>query len=160
MKNGRIECGGLLVRRNMIAVELMGVAWGTSEACGILTLFADAEVPLGFLQVSSAADGCKTMTLGVPGEQRDCCSRQVEKVRERYAPPEVTVLEPAAVLTLYGPHFGERVGLSQGVTEALCRAEVDVIALASSVNSISVLLHASDADRAREALRTRFHWPE
>lgn len=160
MNRERIACGGLLQRDDLIAVEMLGVAWRGREACAVLGLFAEAGIPLLFLQVGSAADGRKALTLGLAGDRHERCLELIRGVRNHQSPPEITVLEPASVLTLYGPHFGERSGLSRGVAEALCQADTDVIALTSSINSISILLHAADAGRAREALRSRFHWPE
>jgi len=158
--DGRIPCGGLLQRDGLIAVELLGVAWRGREACGVLARFAGAGIPLLFLQVGAAADGRKALTLGMAAAEHGRCVEVLASIRNDRTPPEIAVVEPAAVLTLYGPHFGERTGLSLGVAEALGGADVDVIALGSSVNSISLLLHAADVVRAREALRGRFRWPE
>lgn len=160
MNDARITCGGLLERDGLIAVELMGVAWRGREACAVLSRFAEAGIPLLFLQVGAAADGRKSLTLGMAVGERGRCMEVLARIRDDRAPPEIAVVEPAAVLTLYGPHFGERTGLSLGVAEALCDTDVDIIALGSSVNSISLLVHAADTARVREALRARFLWPE
>lgn len=160
MTGDKIRCGGLIVRKDLFLVEVLGYVWRPGGSCGILAKFADAGVSLGFLNISKELHGRNSMVFCLPSEARSRCSLIFDEVRAEFAPAKVEVRDHVSILTLYGPHFYERVGLSSEFYSVLCRARIDALAIGSSVNSISVVLTRSDAERTREAMRERFDWPE
>ena len=97
-----------------------------------------------------------------------CCSDDrahhlpglLKEVEEEFQPIRVRVESDIDIITLYGPHFYERVALASEVYGCLCTAGIDAHAIGSSVNSISMVVNSSESRRTRRALAERFEWPE
>jgi aspartokinase len=81
-------------------------------------------------------------------------------VEEEFRPCRVRVESDIDIITLYGPHFYERVALASEVYGCLCCAGIDAHAIGSSVNSISMVVCSSESPGTRKALSARFEWPE
>ena len=76
-----------------------------------------------------------------------------------YQPSKVEVRAPVVILTLYGPHFSERPALVRQVFSALCVDGIQAQTVASSINSISLVIETLDRDRTVRCLEEKFSWP-
>ncbi len=84
----------------------------------------------------------------------------LRRIQDEFKPKHIHVADGVAILTLYGPHFNEKVALASEAYSALCLKGIDTLAVGSSVNSISVVVAADKVGSTRAALAERFHWPE
>ncbi len=158
--SNRIQCGGLIERRNLCLIEILGFAWIPGSSCGILGKFAAAGIPVGYLTISECADRKKQMVLCIDAANLDASQPLIEAIREEAAPTALRVTPNVVILTVYGPHFYERAALASEVYSALCLSAIDAHSVGSSINSISLVVDAKDRDRALASLRGRFEWPE
>lgn len=156
----RTECGGLIEKSDLCLVEVLAYRWQPGRSCRILGLFADAGIPLCYLTIGNGADGLRNLSLCVARERYDATNALLETIRTDHQPKALDIREPVTILTLYGPHFYERIALASEVYHALCRDGIDTLSLGSSVNSISVVVAEADAAVAKASFRKRFIWPE
>ena len=156
----RTVCGGLIERHDLCLVEVMGYVSKPGRACRILGLFSDAGIPLHYLTIGNDVSERCNLAFCVGRPHRERTDALLAKVKQAYAPRGMNVHEPVSILTLYGPHFYERIALASGVYDALCCDAIDTLSLGSSVNSISVVVATVDLERTKESLRKRFTWPE
>ena len=158
--DGRIPCGGLLEKADQCLVKVHGFAWRPGESCGVLGLFGAAAVPLSFLNINYGEDDLLHMQFCFEQRHLERARPLLADVDTAFRPRTVLVVEAVHILTLYGPHFGEKHALASEAFGALCSAAVRVHGVCSSINSISLVVDSTDADAARRALATRFQWPE
>ena len=156
----RIKCGGLIERTDLSIVEIQGYDWQPGQSCGILGKFADAGIPLAFLNIGNDVNDKKIMTLCLARERSALLPAIIQKIEADFTPTRIGTRDQVVIITLYGPHFYERVALASEVYSCLCRAGIDAQAVGSSVNSISMVVGAEEAARTRDALSSRFEWPE
>ena len=156
----KIPCGGLIERKGLSLIEIMGYRWQPGQSCGILGLYAEAEVPLGYLSIGHNSDGLRNMAFCIGVDAMHRTQDLLEKIRDTHLPVNVKITEPVTILTLYGPHFYERVALASEVYGSLCNDGIDALSLGSSVNSISLVVAEADVARTRRSFRHRFAWPE
>lgn len=155
-----IQCGGLIERRDLSLIEILGYKWRAGRSSRILTMFAEHMIPLCYLALGGCAADDKQLALCVESRVLPNCRPILDAVANEFAPRALAVTEDVVVLTLYGPHFYERVALASEVYAALCGAEINAHSAGSSVNSISFVIDSVQRDAAIAALRTRFVWPE
>ncbi len=160
MKDEKIRCGGLMERRDVSLIEILGFGRTAGQARGILAKFGRAGVSLNYLSVGHGAGGEKNMSFCVTGADEPRWRPLLEEIRAEYAPERVQAHEPAVILTLYGPHFLERHSLAAEVFAVVCGDGIDSHAVCSSVNSISLVVAATDRDRTVDSLRRKFDWPD
>jgi aspartate kinase len=60
---------------------------------------------------------------------------------------------------MFGPHFGERPGIAGVMFSALASADINILAISTSISSTSCLIDASDMDEAVQALEEVFDLP-
>jgi aspartokinase len=156
----RTECGGLIERNDLCLVEVLAYRWQPGRSCRILGLFADAGISLCYLTIGNGADGLRNLSLCVARQHYDGTVKLLDEIRAVHQPKAIDVREPVAILTLYGPHFYERIALASEVYHALCRDGIDTLSLGSSVNSISAVVAEPDAPAAKASFRKSFSWPE
>lgn len=156
----KIPCGGLIERRGLTLIEIMGYVWQPGHSCGILGYYAEAGIALGYLSIGHTADGLRNMAFCIATEAMDRSRELLERVQETHAPSAVRITDQVTILTLYGPHFYERVALASEVYGSLCSDGIDALSLGSSVNSISLVVTDGDVRRTRKSFARRFAWPE
>ncbi len=147
-------------RGDLCLVEVLGFDWQPGQSCGILGKFGAAGISLSYLSVGSGPSGDKNMSFCVSTELMARHRGLLDEIRNEFAPEVVKVNAPVIILTLYGPHFLEKVSLAAEVFSALCVDCIRSHTVVSSVNSISVVVDVPDRDRAVACLRERFDWPE
>jgi aspartokinase len=155
----KIKCGGLMERRDLCLVEVLGFDWRPGEACGILGKFGQAEISLNYLSIGSDAEGLRNMSFCVSTTAMAEKRHLLDDIERDFAPRKIQVNAPVTILTLYGPHFLEKHNLAAEVFSALCVDGIEALTVCSSVNSISVVIHIPDRDRTVECLGQRFDWP-
>ncbi len=155
----KIKCGGLMERSDLCLVEVLGFDWRPGQACGILGKFAEAGISLSYLSIGHGPAGDKNMSFCVNMDDMIRGRELLEEIRDGFNPKKVGTHEPALILTLYGPHFLEKHSLATMVFSALCVDGIDAHTVASSVNSISVVINTQDRNAAVHCLEQRFDWP-
>lgn len=158
--SGKVACGGLIEKGDHCLVEVLGFQRIAREPCGILGCFGDAGIALAYLSVGNGADGLTNMSFCVRTDELAAQRHLLDEVREKFGPQRVAATAPTVILTLYGPHFLERTSLASQVFSTLCADGINPHTVASSVNSISVVVDTHDRDAAVASLRRQFEWPE
>jgi len=156
----KIQCGGLIERRDLCLVEILGYQWRAGRSSRILAMFAEHMIPLCYLSIGSSADGDKQLALCVERKVLANCRPILKAVQDEFKPQSLAVTDDVVILTVYGPHFYERVALASEVYAALCGAGINAHSVGSSINSISLVVDAADLDTTIASLHSRFAWPE
>ena len=84
----RIECGGLMERRDLCLVEVLGFDWRPGEACGILGKFGQAEISLSYLSIGNDAEGQKNMSFCVSTEAMAANRHIIDEIETEFKPTE------------------------------------------------------------------------
>ena len=156
----KIPWGGLMERHDLCLVEVLGFDWRPGAPCGILGKFAARDIALSYLSLGNGVEGDKNMSFCVKTEKLAANRDILEAVEREYEPRKVEVRAPVVILTLYGPHFNERPALASQVFSALCVDGIQAQTVASSINSISVVIETLDRDRVVRCLEEKFSWPD
>ncbi|MFB0546725.1 MAG: ACT domain-containing protein, partial [Anaerolineae bacterium] len=59
----------------------------------------------------------------------------------------------------FGPHFGERPGIAGVMFSALASVGINILAISTSISSLSCVINVSDMDEAVWALGEAFELP-
>ncbi|MCP4800674.1 MAG: hypothetical protein GY893_12070 [bacterium] len=156
----KIQCGGLIIKRGVALIEVLGFEWAPGEACGILCEFGDAGIPLSYINISNTNDKKRSIVFCLDHKYLGQAKEMMTNIEKKLLPQKVTVEERASICTLYGPHFLEKTGLASEVYASFCQAAIGTWSVCSSVNSVSFVISERDLNPSRQCLRTRFDWPE
>jgi aspartokinase len=77
----------------------------------------------------------------------------LQPVAEALAVERLTQRAPVVQLAVYGPDFRERPGIASAVFGALAAAGVNILAVSTSISTVSCVISQDDRDAALGALR-------
>jgi aspartokinase len=63
------------------------------------------------------------------------------------------------MISIFGPHFGERPGVSGTMFTALAEAGINILAISTSISSLCCIIDESDMDEAVRVLEEAFELP-
>jgi hypothetical protein len=144
--------------------------WGMSiSSTDILAGFADALLELGdlglkvpFLVAIPLRDtGEFLLSFSTAGPQApEERGPRVRSILAKHLPGLRPMrLTPVAGIFLHGPHFGDRYGIAQILTEALEKAHVSLLALSCTISSISLIIRQHELAAAQLVLTNTFAAP-
>jgi aspartokinase len=158
--SGKIECGGLTRREDLVLVELRGFAPLAGHRRNVLKRFGDYAIPLCYLTVSWDAEDAENLCICLNRADLERAEPLLAMLSIEIAPRRVVTWHPVTILTVYGPHFLERYGLANEFIATLADHRLTVLSICSSVNSVSFVVHERDVENTVHALSERFAWPE
>jgi aspartokinase len=80
-------------------------------------------------------------------------------VREEVGEMNVTYDREVGIVSIFGPHFGDRPGIAGAMFSVLAEDGINILAISTSISSVSCLLAADDMDRAVSVLEEAFESP-
>jgi aspartokinase len=119
--------------------------------------FARLSVNLTFLATSPSHEQEKEiLAFSLPASQSEAYGRVIKRIA-----PEIDFQETPSVviLSMNGPHFGDRYGIVSDLCESLSSRQVDLLALSCTIASITGVVPARQYASALEAIQERFEVP-
>ncbi|NIO71129.1 MAG: ACT domain-containing protein, partial [Anaerolineae bacterium] len=83
----------------------------------------------------------------------------LDTVKETVGAEEIVYDGEVGIVSMFGPHFGERPGIAGVMFSALASAGINILAISTSISSTSCLLDADDMDDAVRVLEETFELP-
>jgi aspartokinase len=113
-------------------------------------------VKLPFLVGQSGPEMSLLMGFCLAGEHREMTLQALS----RYL-PEIKLFHDDSVtmVSLHGPHFGDRYGIIHALVKSLHEAEVQALAISCAVSSISAVVRSGELERALQAIERVFEVP-
>lgn len=141
--------------------------WGMSvSSTDILAGFADALLDLGDLglkipfTVALPGLGGKEFLLSFSTAGPPERGAEIRRILTKHLPGLRPIrLTPVAGVFLHGPHFGDRYGIAQVLTEALEGAHINLLALSCTISTISVIIRQQELAAAQLILGQTFAAP-
>jgi aspartokinase len=63
------------------------------------------------------------------------------------------------MVSVFGPHFGELPGVAGVMFSALAKADINILAISTSISSLSCIIDSDRSDEAIQALQEAFDRP-
>jgi aspartate kinase len=86
-----------------------------------------------------------------------------QEIVDRIAPEleagKVIVQPRAAIVSIFGPDFRERPGIAGTMFKALAARGINILAISTSISTVSCVIHADDLEAALISLRETFDLP-
>ena len=143
--------------------------WGMNvSSTDILAGFADALLELGDLgwqipflvAIPGLGNREFLLSFSTAAGSREERGSEIRRILKKHLPDLRPMrLTPVAGIFLHGPHFGDRYGIAQTLTEALERAHVSLLALSCTISSISLIIRQHELAAAQLVLTNTFAAP-
>ncbi len=159
MERNKIRVGGILEASGLV---LMGVVAGPDRPGIIAAVFralGEAGLNAQFIVQSVDLNHDTHVQFCVAAEDRERVLEALRPVAESIQARRVTEGRPVALLSVYGPDFRERPGIAGAAFGALAGCGVNILAVSTSISTISCVVEDYQRERAVAELHRVFALP-
>jgi aspartokinase len=99
------------------------------------------------------------MVLCVDRQDLPACLSAIESVRAVVQPAAVLANPDVASIAIFGPDFRERPGIAGRMFRALAERNVNILAISTSISTVTCVVELSQLKEAQAAIRDYFDLP-
>lgn len=125
----------------------------------ILYAFREEGISIPFIVQSIDRNGNFNLSLAIAQKDLDWVKAAFQEGLDLAQPPGIEVRKEVALITLYGPHFGEIPGIASRIFSALAVDGVEILALSASFNSSLLVVPPESFSLALRSLNRIFEIP-
>jgi aspartate kinase len=155
----KVKIGGIIQKRDLAKIGVMSIPDRPGVAGAIFDALGDRGISCPFIVHNIDLNDLDNIVLCVTRNRLDAALDALEAVKETVGAKEVIYDKEVGIVSIFGPHFGERAGMSGVMFSALAVAGINILAISTSISSLSCLIDASDMDEAIQALYHAFEKP-
>ncbi|MFB0533646.1 MAG: ACT domain-containing protein [Anaerolineae bacterium] len=155
----KIKIGGIIQRRNLAKIGVMSIPDRPGVAGAIFSALGERGVNISFIVHNIDLNDLDNIVFCVARQDLTAALEALETVRERVEAKEIVYDGEVGIVSMFGPHFGERPGIAGVMFSALASTGINILAISTSISSTSCLVDASDMDEAVQALEKTFELP-
>lgn len=157
MKKERI--GGIIVDEDLTFVRIFDLPDEPDWAGSALEEFCFYGQTIIFIAENIDSRGNANLAVAVSQGEQENFAKALEAIDDLDEKMKVEVVDDACLVTVYGPHFKQRCGLAATYFRTLGLQGINILAISTSISSISAIIEKSDLQRTLDALRDVFDVP-
>jgi len=154
-----IPVGGIMSSRRLCLVGVMSTPDRPGVAASVFRALAEARLNAQFIVHCIDLESQSQIQFCVASADRPLVEAAVEPAAEALGAARVTFAEPVAMLSVFGPDFRERPGIAAQAFRALGEAGINILAVSTSISTITCIVDDRLYDGAMAALHHAFELP-
>ena len=159
MQGQKIKIGGIIQNRNLAKIGVMSIPDRPGVAGAIFGALGERGISVPFIVHNIDLNNLDNIVICVAQGDLTAALEVLDTVRETVGAKEIVYDREVGVVSMFGPHFGERPGIAGAMFSALASVGINILAISTSISSVSCLVDASDMDEAVQALEETFELP-
>jgi aspartate kinase len=159
MQRQKIKIGGIIQSRNLAKIGVMSIPDRPGVAGAIFSALGEKGINVPFIVHTIDLNSLDNLVICVAREDLTAALKVLDTVKETIGAKEIVYDGEVGIVSMFGPHFGERPGIAGVMFSALASAGINILAISTSISSTSCLIDVSDMDEAVQALKEAFELP-
>ncbi len=155
----KIKIGGIIQKRNLAKIGVMSIPDRPGVAGAIFSALGSRGINIPFIVHNIDLNNLDNIVICVAREDLAPALEVLHSVKETVGAKEIVYNGEVGIVSMFGPHFGERPGIAGAMFSALASAGINILAISTSISSTSCLIDARDMDEAVRALEEAFELP-
>lgn len=152
----RATAGGVIYVPKLCLVGVMSAPDRPGLVGAIFSELGREHINAQFIVQSIDLNNDSHVQFCVDEEDSGRVSGIMQHVAQRVEARKVTISHQIALISIYGPDFRERPGIAAMAFGALAAAEINILAVSTSISTISCVIADIDAPAALHAWREAF----
>ena len=154
----KVKIGGIIQNQNLAKIGIMSIPDRPGVAAAIFGALGERDISCAFVVHTIDIHDLDNITVCIARRHLPAALKALEEIQEEVG-AEVVYDGEVGMVSIFGPHFGERAGIAGAMFAALAAAGINILAISTSISSLSCIVAGKDMDRAVEALRESFELP-
>jgi aspartate kinase len=159
MEGQAFKIGGILQKRELAKIGIMSIPDRPGVAEAILGALGSRKINCPFIVHHIDLNHLDNIVVCVARNQLEAALDALEEAKEAVGEMVVTYEEEVGIVSIFGPHFGDRPGIAGAMFSALASAGINILAISTSISTVSCLISEHDMDEAVQALEEAFQGP-
>jgi aspartate kinase len=159
MQGEKIKIGGIIQNRDLAKIGVMSIPDRPGVAGAIFSALGARRINCPFIVHTIDLNNLDSIVICVARKHLKAALRVIATVEETVEAQEVVHDGQVGMISIFGPHFGQRPGVAGVMFSALAEAGVNIIAISTSISSLSCIIDVDDMDQAIEAIEEAFEMP-
>jgi aspartate kinase len=156
---GKIKIGGVMQSEGRALLKILSVPDRPGMAGTLLSLLGQHGVNIEFLSEGSDIEGYGNFAICIDQKDLGAALGILESVKNGIDAKGISYVPDVAVLSIFGPHLREKPKVPGAMFNALASNGINVIAISTSISSVSCVIEAAYLDAAIQALQGTFEIP-
>jgi aspartate kinase len=154
-----MKIGGILAAEDLGMITVQGAPDAPGIAGKILEAIGNSEISVGFISCAPDMGGGASITVCVAMDRFERALDEIELVRDEIQAQRVATQERICSISVFGPHFGEIPKVASRIFRALAEAGINILAISTSVSSVTCVFNQTLLHEGMNALRSHFEIP-
>lgn len=155
----KIKAGGILQSRDLRLIGVMSVPDRPGVAGAIFEALGRERLNARFIVHNIDLRGRSHLQFCVAPEDSQRALDLLGPIAVELGATTVTESRPVTMISVFGPDFRERSGIAGLAFGALARADINILAVSTSISTISCIIDDDECEAAVEALQSVFALP-
>lgn len=155
----KIKAGGIIQNTNLAEIGVMSVPDRPGIASAVLTALGERNINVQFIVQSIDLKNRTHMILCVAEDDLEAALSAIEGVKSKVRAEKVIFRPNVAIVSVFGPHFRDHPGIAGVAFSALASVGINILAISTSISTISCVIDGDRVAEAVGALREAFDVP-
>jgi len=151
--SGMMHCTGLAKMGMMSIPDRPAVAGKIMSALGV------QGINVQFIVQCIDVQGNDCVVFCIAQEHSEAAHGILENLQQEMGMGQIVQRSKVALLSIFGPDFRERPAIAAAVFEAMASVGINIMAISTSISTVSCLIDGDRVDEAVVALRDHFDLP-
>lgn len=155
----KIKIGGIMQTTNLAKVGVMSIPDRPGTAGQIMSVLGEEGINVQFIVQCIDILNNDHVVFCVAQEEMAQAQALLESVRRELGAEKVIVWPNVAIISIFGPDFRERPGVAGTMFSALGKRDINILAISTSISTLSCVIDADRLSEAVTAMRETFDLP-
>ncbi len=155
----KIKIGGIMQTTNLAKVGVMSIPDRPGTAGKILAVLGDKGINVQFIVQCIDIVNNDHVVFCISQEEMSLAKEALEQIRQDLGAEQVTTRPNVAIVSIFGPDFRERPGVAGAMFSSLGQRGINILAISTSISTLSCVIDAAHLDLAMAAMRDTFDLP-
>jgi aspartate kinase len=155
----KIRIGGIMQNAHLSLLNVTAVPDRPGIAAAILGELGNRSINVQFIVQCIDQNHQDQVALCVDRDDLQVALEAVKRVAPDLAAGKVIPYREVAIVSIFGPDFRERPGIAGTMFDALAAEGINIMAISTSISTVSAVIESDDLEGALDALRLTFDLP-
>lgn len=155
----KIRIGGIMQNAHLSLLNVTAVPDRPGIAAAILGELGSRSINVQFIVQCIDQNHQDQVALCVDRDDLQVALEAVKRVAPDLDAGTVMPYPEVAIVSIFGPDFRERPGIAGTMFDALAADGINILAISTSISTVSSVIESNDLETALDALRLTFDLP-
>ena len=155
----KIRIGGIMQNAHLSLLNVTAVPDRPGTAALILNSLGKRSINVQFIVQCIDQNQQDQVALCVDRDDLPLALELVDQIAPELEAGKVAAQPEAAIVSIFGPDFRERPGIAGTMFQALAGQDINILAVSTSISTVSCVIESDELEAALIALRNTFDLP-